>query len=55
MTGARDENHVQIFFFDHPVQVHPGEALAGVRPPMSQETFLDVLEFERLFQERVVL
>jgi hypothetical protein len=32
----------------------PGECLPGSRSPMSQETFFNMIEFERFLQERII-
>ena len=55
MTGADDIDHVQIVFFDQPVQVHIDEVQPGRGAPMPEQTGLDVLERERGFEQWIVL
>ena len=55
MTGTDDINHVQIVFFDQPVQVHVNEIEPGGGAPMPEQTGLDVLERERGFEQWIVL
>ncbi len=51
---AADIDHVQIVFFDHPVEVDVNEVQARRRAPVAEQPRLDMLEFERLPQQRVV-
>ena len=55
MTGADDIDHVQIVFFDQPVEVDIKEVQPGRRAPMPEQTRLDVFELERGFEQRIVL
>jgi hypothetical protein len=55
MTGTDDINHVQVVFFDHPVQVHINEIEPGGGAPMPEQTGLDVLKCEWGFEQRIVL
>ena len=55
MTGADDINHVQIVFFDQPVQVHINEVEPGGGAPMPEQTRFDVFELERGFEQWIVL
>ena len=50
-----DVNHVEIVFFDDPVQVSVDEILPGRRAPMSEQHVFDIFEFQRAFQQRVVV
>ena len=43
MSGAGDEDRVQVVLVDHPVEVGVGEALAGVRSSVAQQPRLRVL------------
>src|SRR5271165_5650224 len=40
MSGARDEDRIQLILVDEPVEVNVGEALARVRAPVAQESGL---------------
>src|SRR6185295_4328338 len=51
---TRDEDHVEVVFPDHPVQVDVNEAQARGRPPVSEQVRLDVRDLERLPEERIL-
>src|SRR5271154_3932706 len=55
MTGADDINHVEIVFFDQPVQVNVNEIDPGGGAPMPEQAGLDVFERERGFEQWIVL
>ena len=55
MTGTDDIDHVQIVFFDQPVQVDINEIQPGRGAPMPEQTRLDVFELERGFEQGIVL
>ena len=55
VTGPCDQHHVQRLFFDDAVQMHVDEVEAGCRSPMPKQARLDVLQLQRLSQERVVI
>jgi hypothetical protein len=52
---AGNINHVEVVFFDDPVQVHINEVLAGRRAPVSQQHVLHIRERQRLLQQRIVV
>src|SRR5262249_17167207 len=52
VSGAADIDHVQVILVDQPVEVRINEVESGSRPPMPQQAGLDVLDFERLAQQR---
>src|SRR5207253_3728328 len=54
VAGATDVDDVEVMRLDHAVQVHVDEVEAGSRAPVAQEARLDVLDRERLAQERLV-
>ncbi len=54
MARTGDVNHVEIACFNRAVEMHVDEVQPRGRAPMPQEARLDVLEFERLFQQRIV-
>src|SRR6185312_8324326 len=54
VPGARNVDHVQIVFFDQPVQVDPNETLTWVRSPMPDQTLLEVLHLEWVPEQWVV-
>src|SRR5215510_8165685 len=53
VAGATNIDHVQVIFVDQPVEVNIYEIESGSRPPMPQQTGLDVFEFKRLAQQRI--
>ena len=55
VAGTGDVDHVQIVFFDDPVQMDVDEVLPGRRPPVAEEHVLDVLWFKRSAKEGVVV
>ena len=54
VSGAGKQDHVEVVFFDRPVEVHINEVLPGHRSPMSDDLFLDLVTGQRLSQEGVV-
>lgn len=38
MTRARDEEGIEVVFLDQAIEVNVGEALTGVRTPMTQQS-----------------
>ena len=54
VSGAGDEDHVEVVFFDHPVQVRIDEVLAGSRTPMPQLQMLHIPERERPSQQGII-
>ena len=55
VPGAGDVNHVEVVFFDDPVQVHVNEVLPGGCAPVSQQLVLHIRERQRPLQRRIVL
>src|SRR5262245_42696301 len=53
VSGAANIDHVQVTLCNHPVEVNIYEIESGSRPPMPQQTELDVFEFKRLAQQRI--
>src|SRR6185437_758764 len=54
VTGAGDQDHVQILFADQPVKVSVYKVQSGGRAPMAQQAGFDVMKLERFFEKRVV-
>ena len=54
MARPGDVDHREVVGFDDAVQMHIDEVEARRRAPMAEQARLDVLELERLFQERIV-
>ena len=54
VPGAGDVEHVQVVFLDDPVQMDVEEVLARRGSPVTEQARLDVLELQRLLEERVV-
>ena len=48
MSWTGQEDGVQIIFFYQPVEVNVGQARARIGVPVTEQTVLDVLAFERL-------
>ena len=55
VPGAGDVNHVEVVFFDDPVQMHVNEVLPGRRAPVSQQHVLHIRERQRPLQQRIVV
>ena len=55
VAGSRDVDHVQVIFLDDPIQMDVEEVLPRSGPPVAQQPRFDVLELQRLAQERVVI
>src|SRR5579862_2536681 len=53
VSGSRDVDHVQIVFFDEPIEVRVDEIESGRSAKVSQQSRLDVLDLKRLAQKRV--
>ena len=54
VPGAGDVEHVQVVELDDPVQVDVEEILAGRGSPVTEQARLDMLQLQRLLEERVV-
>ncbi len=54
VTGAGEVDHVQVILVDDPVQVCIDEVLTRDGAPVTNDLFLDLCRFERLFQQGVV-
>ena len=54
VSGAGDVEHVQVILLDDPVQMDVEEVLARRGSPVAEQARLDVLELQRLLQERIV-
>ena len=54
VTGARNEDHVEIKFFDDPIQMCVNKVLPRCGAPMPKQHAFHVLKFQRLAQQRVV-
>jgi hypothetical protein len=50
VARASHENHVEIVLLDEPVQVNVHERKSGARPPVPEETVLDMFGFEGRLQ-----
>jgi hypothetical protein len=55
VSGPGDVDDVEIVFLDDPVEVHIDEVEARRRAPVSEQPGLDVLRFEGLAEQRVVV
>src|SRR6266571_5966189 len=53
MPWTADVNDVEVIHFDDAIKVHVDEVQPWSRAPVSQQTRLDVLEFQRLTQQRI--
>ena len=54
VSGAGEEDHVEVVLLDEPVEVDVDEGQAGARSPMAEQAVLDVLGAQRLVQQRIV-
>ena len=55
MPGPGNVERVQVVLLNQPVEMDVGEGLAGIRAPVTQHAWLDVLDLERLTEQGVVL
>src|SRR5579859_6809989 len=55
VAGTGDVDHVEIVFFDDPVQVRVNEILSRGRAPMSEQHVLHVGQSQRTLQKRIVV
>ena len=55
VPGPGDVDRVQIELFDQAVHVDIDEVQPGRRAPVAQQSRLDVLELERLAQQRILV
>jgi len=55
MSRTDDIDHVQVMFFDQPVEVNIDEVQAGGGAPVPEQTRLDMLEREGGFEQWIVL
>ena len=55
VPGPGNVDRVQVVLLDQPIEMDVGERLAGVRAPVAQHAWLDVLDLERLAEQGVVL
>ena len=53
MPRTADVNDVEVIHLDDAIKVHVDEVQPWSRTPVSQQTRLDVLEFQRLTQQRI--
>src|ERR1051326_279732 len=54
VPGAGDVNHVEVVFFDEPVQVDINEVLPGGRAPVPEQHVLHIRQCQRPLQQRIV-
>ena len=54
MTGAGDEDHVEVVQPDHPVHMDVNEVQTWRRPPVTEQARLDVRQAERHLEQRIV-
>ena len=55
VAGTADEDDIEVQRLDHAVQVYVDEVEPGCRAPVSEQAGFDVLQLERLLQQRVVV
>ena len=55
VTGAGDEDHIQVVLFDQPVQMYIQQVQPRRGAPMAEQARLEIGTTERRFQQRVVL
>lgn len=55
MSGPSDIDHVEIPFFDHPVEMDVDEIQTGRRSPVSKQPWLDMFEGEWFLQKGVII
>ena len=55
VTWPGDVDGVQVVLFDDPVQVNVYKVQAWCRAPVSEQTRLDMLQRQRLLEQRIVI
>src|SRR5689334_20930080 len=55
VAGAGNEDGIEIVLFDEAIEVDVNEIQSGCGAPMAEETRFDVLKFERLFEQGIVV
>ena len=55
MPRTTNVNHVQIVLFDHASEVRIDKVQPGSGSPVTQQPGFDVFEFQRLFEERIIV
>ena len=53
VTRARYVDHIEITLADDTIEMHIHEIQPGRRSPVAEQTWLDVIERERLAQQRI--
>lgn len=54
VTGAGDVDDVEVVFLDQSVEVHVDEVEPKCRSSVAEQARLDVGQFERLFEQRII-
>ena len=54
MARARNEENIEILLFDQSIHGNIGEDLAGVGSPVTEQPRFEMLDFKRIFKQRVV-
>jgi hypothetical protein len=54
VTRPGHEDHVEIVALDDAIQVRPHERQRRARTPVTEQPILDVLDLQRLLEQRVV-
>jgi hypothetical protein len=54
VTGTGDVEHVEVVLLDQPVEVHVDEVEPACNSPVAEQARLDVGQFERLFEQRII-
>ena len=55
MPGSGNIDHVEVVFFDDPVQVGADEILSRRRPPVAQQHVFHIFEAERRSQQWIII
>src|SRR5437773_8392229 len=53
VSGARHQDRVQVVLIDQPVEMDVDKAEARTRAPVAEKTLLDMLDLQRLAQQRI--
>ena len=55
VAGTVDINHVQVMLLDQTIQVDINKIQPRRRPPVTEQSALDVIELQRLAQQRIIV
>ena len=55
MARPGHENHIEVVFDDHPVEMHPNEGQRRARAPVAEQPVFHIFSLQGLLEQRVIL